>query len=125
MKLIFDNSVPGRRGVGLPECDVPAMNCADLPESLRRVEPAALPEVSELDAVRHFTLLGRQNMGVDTHFYPLGSCTMKYNPKINERVAALPGFSELHPLLPQLRNGTRFVRVLWKCSMRPNACFPR
>ncbi|MDD3954394.1 MAG: aminomethyl-transferring glycine dehydrogenase subunit GcvPB [Lentisphaeria bacterium] len=105
MKLIFDNSVPGRRGVGLPECDVPAMNCADLPESLRRAEPAALPEVSELDAVRHFTLLGRQNMGVDTHFYPLGSCTMKYNPKINERVAALPGFSELHPLLPQLRNG--------------------
>ncbi|MFA6931092.1 MAG: aminomethyl-transferring glycine dehydrogenase subunit GcvPB [Lentisphaeria bacterium] len=105
MKLIYDLSVPGRRGVRLPECDVPEKNSTDLPENLRRSEAAALPEVSELDAVRHFTLLSRQNMGVDTHFYPLGSCTMKYNPKINERVAALPGFAELHPLLPQLRNG--------------------
>ncbi len=106
MKLIFDSSVPGRRGVGLPKCDVPAINEADFPAALRRSEPAALPEVSELDAVRHFTLLGRQNMGVDTHFYPLGSCTMKYNPKVNERVASLPGFAELHPMLPQLHNGS-------------------
>jgi glycine dehydrogenase subunit 2 len=110
MKLIFDHSVPGRRGVGLPECDVPAMNRVALPEFLRRAEPAALPEVSELDAVRHFTLLGRQNMGVDTHFYPLGSCTMKYNPKVNERVAELPGFTELHPQVPQLRGGNAFCQ---------------
>ena len=105
MELIFNVGAPGRRGVTLPKCDVPPLGGNDLPATLRRPEPAALPEVSELEAVRHFTLLSRLNMGVDTHFYPLGSCTMKYNPKINERMAALPGFANQHPLLSQLRKG--------------------
>ena len=64
-----------------------------------------MPEVAEVDAVRHFTNLSRLNFGVDVGTYPLGSCTMKYNPKINELVARLPGFANLHPLLPQLRRG--------------------
>ncbi len=105
MELIFNLGAPGRRGVTLPKCDVPRHGSDDLPAALRRSAPATLPEVSELEAVRHFTLLSRQNMGVDTHFYPLGSCTMKYNPKINERLSALPGFTDQHPLLPQLPEG--------------------
>jgi len=103
MKLIFAHSIPGRRGASLPEMDVPPAEA--LPKSLRRTRPAELPEVSELDAVRHFINLSRRNIGVDTCFYPLGSCTMKYNPKFHEQIAALPGFADLHPLLPQLRRG--------------------
>jgi glycine dehydrogenase subunit 2 len=103
VKLIFDKSQPGRRGVRLPRCDVPTE--ADLPPGLRRSSPPPLPEVSELDAVRHFTQLSRRNVGVDNLFYPLGSCTMKYNPKLCEEVARYEGFADLHPLLPQLRQG--------------------
>lgn len=103
MSLIFELSVPGRRGTTLPGLDVPAADA--IPAGLRRIKPAALPEVSELDAVRHFVNLSRLNIGVDTCFYPLGSCTMKYNPKFHERIAELPGFAGLHPLLPQLRRG--------------------
>ena len=103
MKLIFDQSVPGRRGVRLPMRDVPAP--PELDAKLLRAAPAELPEVSELDAVRHFTNLSRLNFGVDTHFYPLGSCTMKYNPKANELIAEMDGFADLHPFLPQLRGG--------------------
>ncbi len=108
MKLIFDKSVAGRQGVKLPNSDVPTR--ADIRADLLRETPAALPELSELDVVRHFTALSRLNFGVDTGFYPLGSCTMKYNPKINERIAALSGFAELHPLLPQLSTGERLVQ---------------
>ena len=103
MKLIFEKSVAGRRGVKLPESDVDAR--AKIPQGLLRDKPAALPEVSELDAVRHFNALSRRNHGVDTDFYPLGSCTMKYNPKLGEEVCRYEGFSALHPLLPQLRLG--------------------
>ena len=103
MKLIFEESQAGRRGVRLPEVDVPTE--PDLPASLRRESPPPLPEVSELDAVRHFTELSTRNVGVDSIFYPLGSCTMKYNPKLCERVANYEGFAALHPLLPQLRLG--------------------
>ncbi|MDD3695511.1 MAG: aminomethyl-transferring glycine dehydrogenase subunit GcvPB [Lentisphaeria bacterium] len=117
MKLIFAKSVEGRRGLRLPASDVPA---AELPQELLREQSAELPEVSELDALRHFTLLGRQNMGVDTNFYPLGSCTMKYNPKINERLAALPGFTELHPMLAQLPEGEQYCQgalaLLYECE---------
>ncbi len=102
-KLIFDLSVPGRRGSSLPRLDVPANDA--LPDALRRTASAELPEVSELDGIRHFVNLSRRNMGVDTAFYPLGSCTMKYNPKFHERLAELPGFADLHPLLPQFRGG--------------------
>ena len=103
MKLIFEKSDPGRRGVRLPECDV-NIETSGL-DKFRRKQPPELPEVSELDTVRHFTELSRRNFGVDTHFYPLGSCTMKYNPKICEEIAGYEGFHSLHPLLPQLRQG--------------------
>lgn len=103
MKTAFEKSVAGRPGSSLPTCDVPREDA--IPESLRRASPPKLPELSELETLRHFVALSRRNMGVDTTFYPLGSCTMKYNPKFCERIAALPGFTDLHPLLPQLRHG--------------------
>jgi glycine dehydrogenase subunit 2 len=96
MSLIFEKSRPGRRAITLDALDVPE---AELPPELCRAERAALPEVSELDVVRHFTNLSRKNFGIDSHFYPLGSCTMKYNPRMAEVVAALPGFADLHPHL--------------------------
>jgi len=95
---LFELSKPGRRGAVLPPSDVPYVPLDDiLPLSTRATEPPALPEVAEPDVVRHFTCLSQLNMSVDTHFYPLGSCTMKYNPKRNERLASLPGLLELHP----------------------------
>lgn len=104
MELIYKRGREGRRGVRFPEHDVPEENT--IPENLIRKEPAELPEVTKQDTVRYFTNLSRLNVGIDTHFYPLGSCTMKYNPKHHEEIAALPGFSELHPLLPQLKHGS-------------------
>jgi len=103
MRLIFEKSRPGRRGFILPKIDVPTAE--GLPAKYCRKLPACLPEVSELDAVRHFTNLSRLNFSVDTNFYPLGSCTMKYNPKFTEIAAAQEGFADLHPLLPQLLGG--------------------
>jgi len=103
MELIFSKGKSGRRGSSVPKPDVPAASA--IPDSLKRGNAAQLPEVSELEAIRHFTLLSRMNMGVDSNFYPLGSCTMKYNPKFHEQVVNLPGFAGLHPLLPQLRHG--------------------
>jgi glycine dehydrogenase subunit 2 len=95
---VWDYSVPGREGADLPEADVPAY---DLPSGIPQRKDLPLPEISELDAVRHFTRLSRLNYSIDTHFYPLGSCTMKYNPRISEKTAALPGFALAHPLLPE------------------------
>ena len=103
MKLIFEKSVPGRTGVLPGPSDVPTT--IHIRADLLRDRSAELPEFSELDVVRHFTELSRRNFGVDTNFYPLGSCTMKYNPKVAERIAGYPGFAHLHPLLPQLRMG--------------------
>src|SRR5438093_2991602 len=100
-KLVFELSVPGRVGYSLPDADVPEADPERLlPAAHLRTVPAGLPEVSEFDAVRHYTRLSRLNYGVDTHFYPLGSCTMKYNPKLHEDMARLPGFARLHPLTP-------------------------
>ncbi|HSJ36615.1 MAG TPA: aminomethyl-transferring glycine dehydrogenase subunit GcvPB [Planococcus sp. (in: firmicutes)] len=97
--LIFEMTKEGRVGYSLPELDVPEINLADLlPEGLIREEAADLPEVSELDIMRHYTALSKRNHGVDSGFYPLGSCTMKYNPKINESVARYSGFANIHPL---------------------------
>jgi glycine dehydrogenase subunit 2 len=104
MAVVFEKSVAGRCGVSLPDCDVPEFPMA-IPPSLRRQADAELPELSELDVARHFTALSRKNFGVDTGFYPLGSCTMKYNPKALETIANLEGFRDLHPFLPQLRRG--------------------
>ena len=95
MKLIYERSKTGRRGASLPRYDVAP---AEVPEELRRQEPPRLPELPEFELVRHFTALSSRNFGIDTGFYPLGSCTMKYNPRVNERVVGLPGFRDLHPL---------------------------
>ncbi|MDD3654230.1 MAG: aminomethyl-transferring glycine dehydrogenase subunit GcvPB [Desulfotomaculaceae bacterium] len=98
MKLIFEQGAPGRTGIRLPDADVPEQDIEQLipPEYLRRNSPR-LPEVSEVEAVRHFVGLSQLNYGVDNGFYPLGSCTMKYNPKINEEIANLDGFRDVHP----------------------------
>ncbi len=96
--LIFEISKPGRKAYSLPACDVPEIDLDKiLDDKYIRKEDANLPEVSELDAVRHFTQLSQRNHGVDSGFYPLGSCTMKYNPKINELVARFDGFAKIHP----------------------------
>lgn len=100
-ELLFDLSRPGRRAELLPACDVPTTAIeASLPSDDRASSPPPLPEMAELDVVRHYLNLSTRNMSVDTNFYPLGSCTMKYNPKRNERVAAMPGFADVHPLQP-------------------------
>ena len=97
--LIFEITKEGRVGYSLPELDIPEVDLASLlPDGLLREELAELPEVSELDIMRHYTALSKRNHGVDSGFYPLGSCTMKYNPKINESVARFPGFANIHPL---------------------------
>ncbi len=99
--LLFEKSIPGRRGVPLPAVDVPHTSPeAHIPEALRRKTPARWPELSEPQVVRHFTRLSQLNYSIDTHFYPLGSCTMKHNPKVNDRIALLPDFAGLHPLRP-------------------------
>ena len=99
--LIFDKSRPGHKAYFLPEMHIEKLDKNKvLPSHLIRKTEADLPEVSEIDVVRHFTHLSNKNFGVDTGFYPLGSCTMKYNPKLNENTARLPGFSWLHPYQP-------------------------
>lgn len=98
-KLIFELSKEGRCGYSLPDAWKGVE--LDLPEQLSRKSPAGLPEVSECEVVRHYTNLSQMNFGVDSGFYPLGSCTMKYNPKINGEIAAMPAFCSLHPLQPE------------------------
>src|ERR1700738_1279094 len=99
--LIFEKGATGRRAATMPALDVPTERLEDMiPTALLREDPAPLPEVSEIEVVRHYTHLSQRNFGVDTGFYPLGSCTMKYNPKLNEDIAALPGFARIHPLQP-------------------------
>ena len=100
-KLVFELSSPGRRGTKPPKLDVPRQPVEELlPEDSRRADPLHLPQVSEADVVRHFTRLSVLNHHVDRGFYPLGSCTMKYNPKFHEGLARLPGLCDLHPLQP-------------------------
>src|SRR6185295_932489 len=108
MELIFEQSVSGRRGSSIPKSDVGIK--AEIPSKYKRTKDSHLPEVSELDAVRHFSKLSQRNFSVDTQFYPLGSCTMKYNPKFTERLARLSGFSDLHPLLSQLKGGEKLTQ---------------
>lgn len=98
-KMIFDLSVAGRRAYALPELDVPESELkSHIPENYLRKEVPDFPELFELDIIRHYTKLSQKNFGIDTGFYPLGSCTMKYNPKINEQMARLDGFANIHPL---------------------------
>ena len=108
--LLFELSKRGRRATRLPSCDVPTRPLRELlPASVVAESPPPLPEVAEPDVVRHFTNLSSLNMSVDTHFYPLGSCTMKHNPKRNERMAGLPGIVDLRsstsdsgPMVPRV-----------------------
>ena len=96
VKLIYEKSQAGRRGLGVPKPDLPV---PEIPAHLRRAEPPRLPELAEPEVLRHFTELSTRNFGIDSGFYPLGSCTMKYNPRVNERLVGLPGFAGLHPLV--------------------------
>lgn len=99
--LLFEKSVAGRKGVPLPKSDVPFTSPeALIPDNLRRKKPARWPELSELQVVRHFTRLSHLNFSIDTNFYPLGSCTMKQNPKVNDKVALMDEFAGLHPMRP-------------------------
>jgi glycine dehydrogenase subunit 2 len=130
VKLIFEKSQAGRRGCELPKPDVPAV---EVPAELRRSAPARLPEIAEPEIVRHFTELSTRNFGIDTGFYPLGSCTMKYNPRVNERLVMLPGFRDLHPyqddeaiqgaleLMWRLQEALIEVSGLHACSLQPAA----
>jgi glycine cleavage system P protein (glycine dehydrogenase) subunit 2 len=130
MKLIFEKSQAGRRGGELPKPDVPV---AEVPAELRRKSPPRLPELAEPEILRHFTELSTRNFGIDTGFYPLGSCTMKYNPRVNERLVMLPGFRDLHPyqeeegiqgaleLMWRLQESLIEVSGLHACSLQPAA----
>ena len=133
-KLLFELSEPSRRAHRLPACDVPERPVKELlPAGSLAVAPPALPELSEPQVVRHFANLSQLNMSVDTNFYPLGSCTMKYNPKRNERVARMPGFADLHPyqpeetlqgmlqLLYEMQEYLKEISGLAACSLQPAA----
>src|SRR5689334_3026177 len=110
---IFERGAPGRSGASLPALDVPSVEPSAAFGSLARKTPAGLPEVSEPEAFRHFLRLSQWNYCIDSQFYPLGSCTMKYNPKINEWAARLPGFARLHPLAPdQFAQGA--LEITWR-----------
>ncbi|MFH1415944.1 MAG: aminomethyl-transferring glycine dehydrogenase subunit GcvPB [Elusimicrobiota bacterium] len=108
MKLIFEKTVPQRRALELPAPDTDT--APRLEEKLLRESDADLPQISELDVVRHFTELSNLNFSVDRNFYPLGSCTMKYNPKVTEVAANLKGFRDLHPYLPYINSGEEYVQ---------------
>ncbi len=111
--LLFEISRPGRRCTRLPECDVPAPEAKLLlPAGAVADAPPPLPEVAEIDLVRHFVNLSTKNMAIDTNFYPLGSCTMKYNPKRHERLAALPGLADMHPLQSDA-SSQGMLEILW------------
>src|SRR4051812_22509397 len=133
-KLLFELSESRRRAHRLPPCDVPERAAGDLlPQSALAKAPPALPELSEPEVVRHFVNLSQLNMSVDTHFYPLGSCTMKYNPKRNERVARMPGLADLHPYQPEstlqgmlqvlyeMQEYLKEISGLAACSLQPAA----
>ncbi len=109
-KLIYERSQPGRRASSLPRYDLAVV---EAPSEFARSAPPRLPEVSEPELVRHFTELSTRNFGIDTGFYPLGSCTMKHNPRVNERVVGLPGFRDLHPL--QEESGAQgALELMWR-----------
>ena len=112
-ELLFELSHPGRRTHLLPPCDVPGAEEDFLPKQILAEAPPPLPEVGEIDLVRHFINLSTRNMSIDTNFYPLGSCTMKYNPKRHEHLAALPGLLNLHPLQSE-ESVQGMLQILWE-----------
>jgi glycine dehydrogenase subunit 2 len=112
-ELLFEMSHAGRRCHRLPACDVPAGDAKSWLPANAVTEPPPLPEIGEIDLIRHFVNLSKRNMSIDTNFYPLGSCTMKYNPKRHERLASLPGMAQLHPLTPDAAC-QGMLHVLWE-----------
>jgi glycine dehydrogenase subunit 2 len=111
-RTIFQKGAPGRRAFMCPEMDVPQVPAEALPAHLRRAEPPRLPEISEPEIVRHYVGLSKRNFDLDSGFYPLGSCTMKHNPRLHERAAALPGHARLHPLQdPERAQGA--LELMW------------
>ena len=130
---IFERGAPGRSGASLPPLEVPPVDAKAHFGDLARKTEAGLPEVSEAEAFRHFVRLSQHNFSIDTQMYPLGSCTMKYNPKINEWAARQPGFLGLHPLTPDA-HAQGSLEVMWRleralcavtgldeCSLQPAA----
>ena len=115
---IYERSREGRRAFVAPKLDVPERPVDELlPARLRRSQPPRLPEVAEPEIVRHYNRLSKRNFDLDTGFYPLGSCTMKHNPKLHERVAALPGHAALHPLQdPGRAQGA--LELMWRLQIR-------
>jgi glycine dehydrogenase subunit 2 len=113
-RTIFQKGAPGRRAFVCPELDVPPVDVSELlPERFRRSQPPRLPEVSEPEIVRHYVGISKRNFDLDSGFYPLGSCTMKHNPRLHERVAALPGHARLHPLQdPERAQGA--LELMWR-----------
>ena len=112
-RTIFQKGAPGRRAFTCPELDVPALPAEALPERFRRAEPPRLPEVSEPEIVRHYVGISKRNFDLDSGFYPLGSCTMKHNPRLHERAAGLPGHARLHPLQdPERAQGA--LELMWR-----------
>jgi glycine dehydrogenase subunit 2 len=124
MELIFEKSRPGRRASSLPPCDVPEVPVRDLLDKELLRDSLDLPEVAEIDLVRHYTAWPAQ-LGVDLGFYPLGSCTMKYNPKIHENLAALVGFAGLHPYTPRRCARASWVScTTWSDPLRKSSAWP-
>src|SRR4051794_20807818 len=132
VQTVFEKGRPGRRAFVCPEMDVPVKDGL-LPERFRRRSAPRLPELSEREIVRHYVNLSKRNFDLDSGFYPLGSCTMKYNPRLHERVTALPGHARLHPLqdpkraqgalelMHELENALGEVAGLPHVSLQPSA----
>src|ERR1017187_5526460 len=117
--LLFEKSSPGKSAYKLPPLDVPAVDPAALLGSALREDPAELPELSEIEIIRHFTRLSTWNYAIDLGMYPLGSCTMKYNPRVNEFVARIEGLAEAHPYRPDsLAQGSlEVIDLLQRCLL--------
>src|ERR1700743_3875040 len=120
--LLFEKSSPGKRGYRLPPLDVPEADATKLLGDAARTEAAALPELSEIEIIRHFTRLSTWNYAINLGMYPLGSCTMKYNPRVNEFVSRLEGIAEAHPYQPEsLSQGSlQIVKLLQDCLIEIN-----
>src|SRR5579862_9649280 len=117
--LVFEKSAPGKKAYKLPPLDVPSVDPAQLLGSAKREKAAELPELSEIEIIRHFTRLSTWNYAIDLGMYPLGSCTMKYNPRVNELVARLEGIAEAHPYQPEsLSQGAlEVIHLLKRCLL--------
>ncbi|HUB29054.1 MAG TPA: aminomethyl-transferring glycine dehydrogenase subunit GcvPB [Terracidiphilus sp.] len=118
-RLVFEKSAPGKRAYKLPPLDVPSVDPATALGNVRRTQPAELPELSEIEIIRHFTRLSTWNYAIDLGMYPLGSCTMKYNPRVNEFVSRIEGLAEAHPYRPEslAQGALELLELLQKCLL--------